>query len=340
MNNNLIKNQSKNVNPLNVEVLEDRMMLSAVQIFAIGETGQESFQLKVDDQVVATFDNVGGNLETGEYQEFLWTTDDRILSADQIRVEFINDSFDPVTGVDRNLYVDKIRLDGVVYESESPSTFSTGMWADGGLTGPGFFETEQLNINGSFIYSSDGATPIDPGTRIRVDARGTTGDEIMLLQIDGNTVAEFDVSTESDIYLYTTSELVSPDQIRVAFANDLFDAENGIDRNLIVEKVQVIDLQSAFRQMLSPTDANTFSTGTWFDGELSDGFGRGDTLHSNGYFQFDATPAAASSQFVADEEDVVVPSAETSESTVDLGTDLVEEGANVALVGSDLEEEL
>ena len=198
-------------------------------------------------------------------------------------------------------------------------------------------ETETLNVNGSFFYSSEGATPIDPGTRIRVDARGTTGDEIIQIQIDGNTVAEFDLSTDTEIYLHKTSELVSPDRVRVVFTNDLYDPENDIDRNVIVHSVQLIDLQSAFRQRLFPTDSTTFSNGTYAEDGLNDGFGRGDTLHVDGYFQFGATqntteveedevPVAARSVFVS-----------TPEASSEL-TDIVDAGANVGPIGNELEE--
>ena len=47
--------------PLEVEALEDRVLLSAVEIFAAGGSGQENLSLQIDGVGVATFENIGGD---------------------------------------------------------------------------------------------------------------------------------------------------------------------------------------------------------------------------------------------------------------------------------------
>ena len=42
-------------------------MLSTVEIFAAGETGQEAFNLIINGDVVQTFQSVGGDFESVSY---------------------------------------------------------------------------------------------------------------------------------------------------------------------------------------------------------------------------------------------------------------------------------
>jgi len=278
---------------LSVQRLENRMMLSTVDVFAAGETGSETFELLVNDQVVQTFENVKGRPGLQEYVRYRFETTET-LSGSDIRIRFTNDEYRPDDGFDRNLYVSKIVIDGVTYETESPSTFTTGVYRDGSFTGPGFFETEVLHDNGSFFFSDDNSSPPPPpferiGTFIRIEAKGATGEELMQLLIDDEVVADFEVQTTNSFgsFFYRTDRVLENEQIKIGFANDLYDPDNGVDRNLIVDQVQVVDLSYGDRQRFVTTSPATFSTGTWTaeDGIVS-GFGRGDTLHTNGIFQF------------------------------------------------------
>ena len=96
-------------------------MLSTVEIFAAGETGQEAFNLIINGDVVQTFQSVGGDFESRQFERFVFDTD-RSVSADQVQIEFINDAFDQRTGRDNNLFVDKIVIDGRTFETEAAST--------------------------------------------------------------------------------------------------------------------------------------------------------------------------------------------------------------------------
>ena len=51
-----------------MEPLEERMMLSTVEIFAAGSTGQENLDLFIDDEFETTFFNVGGDVSAREFQ--------------------------------------------------------------------------------------------------------------------------------------------------------------------------------------------------------------------------------------------------------------------------------
>ena len=73
-----IRPSLRNANQLNVEALEERMMLSSVEIFATGVTGQENLDLLIDGQVVQTFFNVGGDASTRSFERLTFDTDQTI----------------------------------------------------------------------------------------------------------------------------------------------------------------------------------------------------------------------------------------------------------------------
>ena len=262
---------------LNVESLEDRMMLSSVQIFASGDTGVESFDVLVNGEAQATFTLYGT-----EQQVFSFDTSSQI-SGDDLQIEFTNDVFDPANGIDRNLNIDKVVIDGVTYETENAATFSTGTWkAEDGVT-PGFRESETLNSNGFFQYSDAGAsTPVTAdGSLLKIRARGHEGGENFRLLINGQNEGVFSVSTEFQDFVIQLDSFITANDVRIEFVNDLFDAEARIDRNLVVD---FIDIDG---RTFQSEGSSVFSTGSWLpeDG-IQPGFGRSEVLNANGYFQY------------------------------------------------------
>jgi hypothetical protein len=247
-----------------------------IEIYAAGETGEENLDVFIDGQYATTFYGVGGNVGQRDFERFVYETDVPV-SADQVSVAFGNDEYDPATGIDRNLVVDRMMLGGVSFETEDASTFSTGIWRDG-LTGPGSYETETLNINSIFTYSSEGVS--QPTGQISVEARGETGDEVFQVRVDGNVLGEFNVNTTFDTYTVAVANDVAADRVQVAFVNDVFDPFAGVDRNLVVQSFDVNG------ETFSPVSADVFSTGTYLEADgIANGFGRGNTLNANGYFQ-------------------------------------------------------
>ncbi|MDB4766699.1 hypothetical protein OAG71_03315 [bacterium] len=273
-------------------------MLSTVSIFAQGSTGQENFEVSVNGSDIALITNA--STELTEYQ---FDVADGV-DADDIQIEFINDVYDPANGIDRNLTIDRIEIGNLIFETEDPAVFSTGVFTDADGIQAGFGRGETLNANGFFAYRDDGFSGfVDAdGTEVTIDATGF-GDEIRFeLQVDGETVQNFEIfngesgGQSSGIFNFTLGETVSPERIRVAFTNDAtFTTISGesIDRNLQVNSVNIDG------EVFRGTDSNVFSTGTFADGEIVDGFGRGNTLHANGFFRFGA-PTAPTTQITVD----------------------------------------
>jgi hypothetical protein len=128
---------------------------STIQVRASGQEGGERFNLLIDDVAVAAF-AATTNDQTFSYQA------SGSVSADQVRVEFTNDLWDPANSVDRNLSVDFISIDGQTYQTEDASTFSTGTWTPEAGVAPGNPQSETLHANGYFQYAGGGPTP-QPG---------------------------------------------------------------------------------------------------------------------------------------------------------------------------------
>ncbi|MFK8110684.1 MAG: DUF4347 domain-containing protein [Rubripirellula sp.] len=262
----------------------DAQTLSAYQnhlpitIRAAGVRGEEEMQLQIDGNVVQTWTGIGGNAYAGQYETFTYNGDG--ISADRIRIAFTNDLFIPDQGIDRNLRIDNLTVDGVTLETEDPSVFSTGTWKPEDGTVSGFRESEFLHTTGYFQF----ADTASDGSTVAISARGQTGEESMSLLIDGVVVETWtNVDTSLSNYIHRADTIVTADQIRVAFTNDLYQPELNFDRNLVVDKIDVDG------RVLETEDPSVFSTGTWKPADgITPGFRQSEALHGNGYFQYDA----------------------------------------------------
>ena len=161
MANRARKPQVSNLIELIPEVLEDRTLLSTVQILAEGNTGDENMSLVIDDQVVASWESISPVEATYTY-ETIESIDPR-----DIRIEFTNDEYRPEEGYDRNLFLYSVDLDGETLSPFAPDTFASGVYIPGeGLTsgflqsnelrGNGFFQFKQKLDYGGFLWEVDG----------------------------------------------------------------------------------------------------------------------------------------------------------------------------------------
>ncbi len=275
------KSKNSTSHRLECETLENRLMLSAVEIIAAGVTNAEQMELQIDGQVVQTWDNIGGDAYGGQFESYNFSTADDI-SASQVRIAFTNDLYDVDNNIDRNLRIDAVVIDGVRFETEDPSVFSTATWLPADGIVPGNRESEYLHSDG-YVQFSDGTPPT--GSLVEVRAAGDEGGEQFELQIDGVAVANFTTTSAHQTFQYQANTTIDASQIRIAFTNDAYDPANNIDNNLQVDFI-AIDGQTF--QTESPT---VYSTGTWLAADgIEPGFRQSEKLHTNGYFEFDADP--------------------------------------------------
>ena len=273
----LSKNRQDNSSQLRLQIenLEPRMMLSTVQIFASGSEGGEQLQLQINGNVAETF-QISASSNVLNDQTFFFETPETI-TADDVRIAFLNDGFNANTGFDSNLTVDAIVVDGNRFETESSSTFSTGTYLTGGIE-PGFRQSETLHINGFFQFS-DG----NGGSNVEVRARGTEGGEQFNLILDGQTVQTFTTSSSFQTFSFNSDRNVELSDVTIEFFGDQFDASQNLDTNLDVNFVRIDG------ERFETEASTTFSTGTYLADGLLPGFRQSQTLHTNGVFNFNAT---------------------------------------------------
>ncbi|MGB7329593.1 MAG: DUF4347 domain-containing protein, partial [Rubripirellula sp.] len=266
---------------LTADARQDYRSTLAISIRAAGVTNEETMVLQIGGETVATFNNIGGDAYAGQFQTY--THDATDVSIDDVRILFTNDLYDDAAGIDRNLRVDSVQIDGTTFQTESPTVFSNGTWLPADGVTPGFRQSEFLHTDGYFQFAEPNA---GDGSLIQVRAAGSTGDETVQLEIDGIVVQSWDnIGTSASNFSFQSDQVVTADQVRVSFSNDLYDPDNGIDRNLTVDLVNIDG--TAYQTEA----ANVYSTGTWLpaDGIVA-GFRQSETLHTNGYFQYAATP--------------------------------------------------
>ena len=170
---------------------------------------------------------------------------------------------------------------------------------------------------------------------VSIHASGATGQETLTV-ITGSEVRTYEnVSTQGDVFQFETSQPLEGDVV-IEFNNDLYLPEQGIDRNLSVEKI-VVDGRETFS-----TEQSVFAVGVWSPeaGDIVSGSGLGPTLHSNGSFRFavDSTPddnLITSIPFAGDIWDVVDGTA-TAETLSSFGSTLSISGVDGPLAISTL----
>jgi hypothetical protein len=130
---------------------------STLTVYAAGTTHGTIWphmKLEVGGKTVGEWD-VQNTPSTG-YQPFVYIGPGKI-SPSQVRVLFTNDS---VTQ-NPDLFVNKITIDGVDYQSKSPNTYSQGGWNSslGGGCQAGYKLTQMLACSGYFQYEAAGLYP-------------------------------------------------------------------------------------------------------------------------------------------------------------------------------------
>ena len=101
-------------------------------------------------------------------------------------------------------------------------------------------------------------------------------------------VQSFQLSQINQQYEYRTSGTFTADQVQFSFDNDLFDPATGTDRNVVLEFLETENLATNQLSRFTGDSSNVFSTGTFRNEDgITPGFGRGNTLHANGFFSFE-----------------------------------------------------
>ncbi len=121
-----------------------------IQVRAAGTTGDERLRLEVNGQTITTWTLSNTNADAGTFRTF--TADIGNATIDQVRLRFINDLYDPAAGIDRNVRVDFVQLNGTTFQTEDPLVFASGVFVEGQGIVSGNLQTEYLHTDGYFQY--------------------------------------------------------------------------------------------------------------------------------------------------------------------------------------------
>ena len=214
---------------LTPEPIETLLLMSAsIDIFASSSEGIEHMTLEIDGREAQTWENISKDGGIYSYE----SSDD--VSADQIRIRFGNAIFEE-DEIDTNLFVDRIDIDDVSYETEDASTFSTGTRTSAGII-PGFWMSERLDEAGYFQFDSPDAV----GSVIDVIAGGVDGGETFNISLNGQIIRTFTVSDSLSTYSVVVGDVFDPstDVIRIEHVRSPFAREGTVD-SLQVDKIIV-----------------------------------------------------------------------------------------------------
>ncbi|WP_404305439.1 carbohydrate-binding domain-containing protein [Neorhodopirellula lusitana] len=258
--------------------LEPRVLLAGdvgaelgVVIDLRGQSGQEKVEVFAGDHYLGT------RFLSTDWQRFDFNVQDAGLEGKDIRVNFINDLYQPELNLDRNVFVGTLFLNGEAIDPNTESAFSTSTWLaeDGIMAGAG--RGSVLHANGYLQFG------LPTGSRLTVYARGDEGGEQFTVQAGTEDFSPTTVSTDLQAYEFFLNETIVASSLRLRFDNDRYQPTEGIDFNLFVDRV-VLDGVTYQAEA-----ADVLQSGVVQSGVLKTGFLGSETLHANGYFQFDAT---------------------------------------------------
>lgn len=117
--------------------------------------------LKINNQIVKEWLDIRGNANLRTFNNYTYILDRQLNAGDTLQVAYTND-----LGA-RNLRVDKIIVDGKIFETEAKTTFSTGTKNSDGKCLSRYAQSEWLECNGYFQYNlSNLITP--PGSPLPI----------------------------------------------------------------------------------------------------------------------------------------------------------------------------
>ncbi|WPP51363.1 Ig-like domain-containing protein [Catalinimonas niigatensis] len=119
---------------------------SVIEIIAAGNMGDEIMGLSIGSQQ-ATQWTVGSGAKDGQFHSFVYEHDQIISDVSSLQIHFKGGH----SGAS-DLRVDKLILDGKVFETEANDTYSTGTWESGNTILPGYKQSEWLHALGYFQY--------------------------------------------------------------------------------------------------------------------------------------------------------------------------------------------
>lgn len=207
-----------------VDVLPHKLVL---QVAGDAWEGGPEFTITVDGLVFTGFTATAAHSK-GDWNDTVILGDFGTDGPQSVRVDFVNDSWGG-EGMDRNLYVGNLSVNGEVYDAGT-ATSSAG-WTEGNIA--------PLMVNGSVAFDTSRESN---NLRIRVSGDSWQGNPEFNVTINGKLLSGFTTSADhsagewEEIIIRGNFNDEGPTEVRVDFVNDAWNGK-GMDRNLYIEEV-------------------------------------------------------------------------------------------------------
>ncbi|MEK6477306.1 right-handed parallel beta-helix repeat-containing protein [Catalinimonas sp. 4WD22] len=143
-----IDNISVQAEGIKGEEAPEEEIISTLTIYAAGKSGYETMELRIDGQAVMSWDYIGGNVYDPIFEEYVYEHRGAKLMPSQVQLVYVSDGeYQPYAGI----RVDKINIDGEVFETEASTTYGVGIYVDGDCQ-EGYLQDESLQCGGYFRF--------------------------------------------------------------------------------------------------------------------------------------------------------------------------------------------
>ncbi len=206
--------------------------------------GAPQFRLLVDGIAVGDVTTVTASRATYQWQEFTFTGDFGAVGPNKVEIVYLNDLSD------RNLYIDRIAVDGRVYEAEEDGLYDRNSGDD--LTG-----REKMSWGGKMVFNVSDSTPPPTTTTstttstpdtivVRVSGDHHQGGPEFQVLVDGQQVGPKQTVTAihangqwQDITVAANLGTDDAGKVEILYLNDTWGGSSTADRNLYVDKITV-----------------------------------------------------------------------------------------------------
>jgi hypothetical protein len=217
--------------------------------------GDPQFQLMIDGKPFGAVQGVTASHTKNVWQDLTFIGDFGTTGPSKIDIVYINDLYGGSRDKDRNLYLDKITVNGKIFETELVGVYDRVSGSD--LTG-----TQNMYWAGAMRFDTAGAAPttISSSSTTTTTTTSTSADDTIvvrasgdyylgspqfMLLIDGKqvgttqTVSALHSNGAWQDFTFKTDLTTGTHKVEVVYTNDVWGGSGSLDRNLYIDKIAV-----------------------------------------------------------------------------------------------------
>ena len=212
--------------------------------------GDAEMEVSVDGRQMGIY-TVTASHSIGDSQSVVISGVAQSLNPHKVEVSFLNDAYGGSANTDRNLFVDKININGYQISSSQAALMSNGtatFEGDAGsmaTTNTGSAAALGSSGESAKSSSSDASSTASSGLVLNVSEDAWQGDAQFAISVDGrqvggiHTAAASNADGESEAIFVPISNDDSSHAVGITFLNDAYGGSPGSDRNLYLDSATI-----------------------------------------------------------------------------------------------------